>query len=386
MATLIFAFSAVFVLYIVIGYPVLLDLAARLRPRPFLRSPELKTVTVLLSVYNGEKWIREKLHSVLKLDYPREMMQILVISDGSTDRTDDIVREFAAQGVDLLRLPRGGKAAAMNEGVGRARGEVLFFTDVRQLLDSGCLRSLVGCLGDPQVGAACGHVFFVGADQQAHMGMYWRYEKWIRNNHTQLDSILAGTGCIYVLRRELAAPLPKETLLDDSYLPLRAFLGGHRFILDPEAVAYEYPTSLDVEFRRKVRTLAGIYQLIGNLPGLLGPSNRMWIHFFSHKVGRLLLPFALLLIAASSFGLPAPWNRLANIGQALFYGLAVIDRWIPDKNPLKRLSSVIHTFVVLMLASLCAVSIFFVPPRSLWTETRASDSAAEFIGRAGKHS
>jgi hypothetical protein len=112
----------------------------------------------------------------------------------------------------------------------------------------------------------------------------------------------------------------------------------------------------------------------------------MWIHFFSHKVGRLLLPFALLLIAASGFGLPGPWNRLAIIGQALFYGLAVIDRWVPDKNPLKRLSSVIHTFVVLMLASLCAVSIFFVPPRSLWTETRASDRAAEFIGRAGKHS
>jgi poly-beta-1,6-N-acetyl-D-glucosamine synthase len=371
-ASLIFLFSAAFILYVLFGYPLLLHAAARWGTRPVARRAEFRTVTVLLSVYNGEKWIREKLRSLLALDYPHDRMQILVVSDGSSDGTDEIVREFVAEGVELMALPRNGKAAALNAGMAHARGDILFFTDVRQPLDPGCLKSLVSCLGDPQVGAACGHVLFLGDATGAHMGLYWRYEKWIRNNQTRLGSIQAGTGCIYVLRRELAAPLPSDTLLDDSYLPLAACLRGYRFILDPGAIAYEYPTSLDTEFRRKVRTLAGIYQLIGFFPALLGPANRMWIHFVSYKLGRLLLPFAMLLLAASSFGLPTPWESVALSGQALFYALAAIDAWIPAKFPLKRLSSVIHTFVVLMLASLCAVSIFFVPPRSLWKETRVS--------------
>jgi hypothetical protein len=175
---------------------------------------------------------------------------------------------------------------------------------------------------------------------------------------------------MYVVRRELAVPIPPDALLDDSYLPVATGLRGYRFLLDQGAIAYEYPTSLDTEFRRKVRTLAGIYQLIGFFPALLQPSNRMWIHFVSHKLGRLLLPFALLILAASSFGLPPVWAKLALAGQAIFYGLAAIDPWLPAKFPLKRLSSVIYTFVVMMLASLCAVSIFFVPPRSLWKENR----------------
>src|ERR1039457_18028 len=158
-------------------------------------------------------------------------------------------------------------------------------------LDPGCLKSLVGCLGDPSVGAACGHVYFLGdqEEQAAHMGLYWRYEKWIRLNHTRIHSIQAGTGCIYAMRRELAAPIPPDTLLDDSYLPLCAFFRGYRFVFDTGAIAYEYPTTLDAEFHRKVRTLAGIYQLIGIFPALIGPGNCMWIHFVSHKLGRLLL-------------------------------------------------------------------------------------------------
>src|ERR1700688_3593766 len=162
MAALLFLLSAVFLLYVIFGYPLLLELAARFRSHPVSRGSELKTVTVLLGVYNGEEWIGDKLRSVLALDYPREQLQILVLSDGSTDRTAEIAREFAPQGVELLSLARGGKAAALNAGMRQARGEILFFTDVRQPLDPGCLKSLVSCLGDPQVGAACGHVLFLG--------------------------------------------------------------------------------------------------------------------------------------------------------------------------------------------------------------------------------
>jgi poly-beta-1,6-N-acetyl-D-glucosamine synthase len=371
----IFLAAASFTLYLVFGYPLLLAILAR-RDHPVEKRFELKTVTVLLTVYNGEKWIRDKLRSILALEYPRELVQILVISDGSVDATDEIVREYAAEGVELLRVPHGGKAAALNEGLKAARGEILFFTDVRQPLDAGALASLVACMGDPAVGAACGHVFFLGSaeEQRAHMGLYWRYEKWIRQRHTRIDSIQAGTGCLYCMRRELAAPIPPDTLLDDSYLPLCAFFRGYRFVFDTGAVAYEYPTSLDQEFRRKVRTLAGIYQLAGIFPALLGPRNRMWIHFVSHKLGRLLLPFALILMAVASFGLPGAWAPVMVGAQAAFYLLAAADAWIPAGWPVKRVSALARTFVVLMAASLCAVAIFFVPPRKLWASTGAAGS------------
>ena len=369
---LVFVISLIFTVYILLGYPILLAVLAR-RDRQIDRHFAPKTVSLLLPVYNGGKWIRDKLQSILKLDYPRELLQVLVISDGSSDGTDDIVHEFAPDGIELLRVPRGGKAAALNAGLSAARGEILFFTDVRQPLDPGCLKSLVSCLGDPTVGAACGHVYFLGGkdEQQVHMGLYWRYEKWIRLNHTRIHSIQAGTGCLYAMRRELASPIPPDTLLDDSYLPLCGFFRGYRFVFDTGAIAYEYPTTLDAEFRRKVRTLAGIYQLIGIFPALIGPGNRMWIHFVSHKLGRLLVPFALLLMAVSSFGLPGTWRTAAVAAQGSFYLLAALDPVIPKGWFVKRISSLARTFVVLMAASLCAVAIFFVPARRLWGETRA---------------
>ena len=371
-AAVIFLASLSFILYILFGYPLLLAALAR-RESKIQKHFEPAEVSILLTVYNGERWIRDRLLSILALDYPPDLKRVTVISDGSTDRTDEIVREFATQGVELLRVPRGGKAAALNAGLSAARGDILFFTDVRQPLDPGCLKSLVACLGDPSVGAVCGHVYFLGnsEEQQAHMGLYWRYEKWIRLSQTRVHSIQAGTGCIYAMRRELARPIPPDTLLDDSYLPLCAFFRGYRFVFDTGAIAYEYPTTLDAEFHRKVRTLAGIYQLIGIFPALIGPGNRMWVHFVSHKLGRLLLPFALILTALSSFGLPGMWRAFALIAQGIFYLLAGLDSWIPSGWSLKRISSLARTFVVLMAASLCAVSIFFIPARRLWKETRA---------------
>jgi poly-beta-1,6-N-acetyl-D-glucosamine synthase len=361
--------------YLVFGYPALLWLLAR-RDREILRRFEPKTVTVLLTVYNGEKFLREKLRSILTLDYPHELMRILVISDGSTDATDAIAREYAPEGVELLRVPHGGKAAALNAGLREAGSEIVFFTDVRQPLDPGALKSLVACLGDPAVGAACGHVYFLGSaeEQRAHMGLYWSYEKWIRLHHTRIDSIQAGTGCIYAMRRELARPIPPDTLLDDSYLPLCAFFRGYRFVFYTGAVAHEYPTTLDAEFRRKVRTLAGIYQLIGIFPALIGPGNRMWIHFVSHKLGRLLMPFALIAMFVASFGLPGRWAPVMVGAQAAFYLLAGVDAWIAPGSPVKRFSALARTFVVLMAASFCAVAIFFVPATKLWAKTPASGS------------
>jgi hypothetical protein len=208
--------------------------------------------------------------------------------------------------------------------------------------------------------------------EEASVGMYWKYEKWIRKQLSRLDSVLGATGCVYAMRRHLAPPLPNGTLNDDMYLPLAAFFRGYRVVFDDAALAFDSPTMLASEFRRKVRTLAGVYQIVGSYPALLGPRNRMWIHFLSHKLARLVLPWAMIAAAVASFGLPAPWN-VCTIGAEAGAGvLALLDVWLPAGFPLKRLTSALRTFAVLMTASLCALAILFVPPHVLWKETRVS--------------
>jgi cellulose synthase/poly-beta-1,6-N-acetylglucosamine synthase-like glycosyltransferase len=376
MASLVFVAAALFVLYVLAGYPLLLAWLARGRGcrGPVSKKLSARAVTILLPVGNEERWIRTKLESILALDYPRELVEILVISNGSTDQTEAIVQEFAAQGVALISISRRGKAVALNAGLRRARGEILFFTDVRQQLDRAALRELVACFGDPAVGVASGElVIRHGASrEEADVGLYWRYEKWIRRRLSRLDSVLGATGCIYAMRRDLAVEMPEDTLLDDVYLPLAAFFRGYRVILDEDAKAFDVPTSLETEFPRKVRTLAGVYQVMRQYPGLLGPSNRMWFHFVSHKLGRLLLPFALLAILAASFWLPPFWSLPAISLQAIFYALAAIDPWIADRWALKRLSSPARTFAVLMMAALASISFFFVPSSRFWKESKAA--------------
>ncbi len=371
----VFLFSVAFCAYTLFGYPLLLGLLARWRARPVRKAPWRATVSVVLPVYNGEPWMAAKLESIRALDYPAELLEILVVSDGSTDGTEAIVQRFASQSkLVFLAQPRGGKAAALNAALARASGEILFFTDVRQQLDPGSLANLVACFADPQVGVASGELVIRDGTglEEASVGLYWKYEKWIRKQLSRLDSVPGATGCIYAMRRDLASPLPEGTLNDDMYLPLGAFFRGYRVILDDSALAFDYPTPLASEFRRKVRTLAGVYQIVGIYPALLGPRNRMWIHFFSHKLARLLMPWAMIAAAAASFGLPAPWKVSAIAAQASAYILALLDAWLPARFPLKRLTSPLRTFAVLMTASLCALAILFVPARVLWKETRVS--------------
>ena len=370
MATVLFLLGAAFVLYVLFGYPLLLAIRARLFAKPVQKRPQEKTVSIILPVRNGEPWIRAKLRSILDLQYPRELLQILVVSDGSTDATENIVNELQAEGVELIRLAAGGKAAALNAGMERATGEILFFTDVRQPLDPSSLRDLVSCFADPEVGAVSGKLIIADSEnrEQDLSGIYWRYEKWIRRRLSRIDSVTGSTGCIHAIRRSLARPLPPDILLDDVYVPLSAFFSGYRVVWESKAKAFDVPASLRIEFRRKLRTQAGLYQLLGVYPQLLSRRNRMWFDFASHKLARLLLPYALLVIAVTSLGLPGQWASLAVATQVIFYGLAVADLVIPATSRLKRISSPARAFVVMMAAVLCAASILFVPATSFWKQ------------------
>ncbi|MDX2150586.1 MAG: glycosyltransferase family 2 protein [Bryobacteraceae bacterium] len=369
--------AAGFVLYTIALYPAALLLIARRRPRPIQRAKFETTVTVLLPVRNGEAFLRRKLESLAALDYPQELVEVLVLSDGSTDETDEIARSFPAPNVRLLRLPPAGKATALNAGLASAQGEILFLTDVRQPLERQSLRLLVECLADPAVGAASGEIVILdGATQaEADLGLYRRYEQAIRRALSDIDSVPGATGAIYALRRDLARPLPPDTLLDDVYLPLAAFFAGYRVVLEPRARAFDFPTSLHTEFGRKVRTLAGVWQILRLYPQLLTGKNRMLWHFVSHKLFRLLLPHALLTALFVSFVVPEPLRSVSLAGQALFYLTALADLAIPQHFALKRFTSPVRTFIVLMTATFCAAAILVVPARLLWKPTAVRPAA-----------
>jgi biofilm PGA synthesis N-glycosyltransferase PgaC len=368
---LFFLFGVLVVAHVMFGYPLILRFLAKRRARPVLKGDRRATVSILLPVHNGAQFIREKLQSILRQDYPKELLQIIVLSDGSSDDTDHIVGEFEPRGVELMRLPRAGKPAALNAGFKRARHEILVLTDVRQELDPACIKNLVRSFNDPAVGVVSGEMLIrSGAThEEVDIGLYWRFESWVRKQLGRLDSTFGATGPIYAIRRELVVELPADILLDDVYLPLTAFFKGYRLVVDEAARVYDHPAKLGSEFRRKVRTLAGNYQIIKRMPQLLGWKNRLWFHFISYKLGRLLLPYALLLVAISSIFLPGGLAKFVVAGQIAFYSLAALDSWLPQGFIVKRISSPIRTFVVMMIAAVCALSVFFVHPKHLWKES-----------------
>jgi biofilm PGA synthesis N-glycosyltransferase PgaC len=373
-AWLMLTVGAAIALYILIGYPILLRVV-RFKPGPAVRkdlsySP---TVTAIVAVYNGATQIRAKLETLLALDYPQDLLKIIIVSDGSTDATESIVKQYADRGVQLIAAPHRGKATALNLAREQATGELLFFTDVRQPLDPMALRHLAANFADPTVGAVTGELRLLKgeAGEQADMDLYWRYEIWAREKQSRIDSIFNTTGCIYAMRRSLAQPLPPDTLSDDAALPLLAFFKGYRVIFDRAAIAVDYPAVAGTEFRRRFRNLAGLWQTFVRYPQLFSSQDRMRFHFLSHKFSRLALPWSLLLIAAGTVLLPAPsirWGLVA--AEALFVLLAAIDGFLPKGFPLKRVSSPARTFLAMNAASLAGIAVFFIEPTRLWRPTK----------------
>jgi cellulose synthase/poly-beta-1,6-N-acetylglucosamine synthase-like glycosyltransferase len=372
--------SALLIFHTVVGYPMLLALRRGKTRPPVAKDPAFETtVSVVMAVYNGESMIRGKLEVLLGLDYPRELVNIIVVSDGSTDGTPAIVREFEDRGVVLLTVPHGGKAPALNAGLAATTGEIVFFTDVRQALEPRCLRHLVANFADPTVGAATGELRLVRGDtgEQADMDLYWRYEIWAREKHSLIDSLFNTTGCIYAMRRALAEPLPPDTLTDDAMLPLRAFFRGYRVIFDREAIAFDHPAVAGTEFKRRFRTLAGLWQVHARMPELYTSRNRMRYHFLSHKLTRLLMPWAILIFFGATFALPHTWLRTGLLSAgAMWLLLAACNGFVSPGSPLKRLASPARTLLVMNAAAMAAVLVFFVPANRLWTPTRVHASGA----------
>jgi biofilm PGA synthesis N-glycosyltransferase PgaC len=374
-AVAIVLFCAVWTLSVLVGYPAWLALRARFFIRPASSGPNEPTITAIIPVHDGAWFLSAKLESILAADYPPEKLDILVLSDASSDGTDEIAKDYAQRfpgRVRFQRLPRGGKARALTAALPQVSAEVLLLTDVRQRLHPQCIRRMAEALHDPGVGVVSGNLKIQSGESagEANVGLYWRYESWIRKNLSLVDSLMGATGPIYAMRRTLARPLPAGCILDDVWLPMQAVLAGYRSVLVQQAIAWDYPTSLNAEFARKVRTQAGLYQLTWQLPGLFSAQNRLRGPFLFIKLGRLLLPEVLILCLVASLWLPEALKWFALAAQGAFYGLALLDPWIPEANALKRATAPVRAFVVLLAAALFAVSVFFVEPERLWRQTQ----------------
>lgn len=342
-----------FVAYTYALYPLGLAVLAR-RRRPSAVGPTPGSVSVVLAAFNEEDGLDRRLKELANLVAGSGVWgEIIVASDGSTDRTVEIARGFADAGVRVLDLPRGGKAAALSAAAAVARHEVLVFADVRQRWAPDALTRLLENLADPAVGAVSGDLT-VGASPgvMAGVGLYWRYEKLVRRLESRIGSVVGVSGSISAVRRALFRPIPPGTLLDDVYWPLQVVMQGYRVVHAEGAHAYDrLPDRVRDEFRRKVRTLSGNYQLMTRLGAALVPwRNPVWVQFLSHKVFRLLVPWALLGLLAASLLLAEPVYRAAFWAQVACYGLAVIGLW-PRMGRRVRIASAAASFLVLNAAA-----------------------------------
>lgn len=343
-------------LYTFVGYPVLIGVAARLAPRPLrTRADYRPTVTVCMAAYNAAATLDAKLTSLVDQDYPSDAIDFIVYSDGSTDDTPNIVRSWAGRDSRFRLIEgqkRSGKPTALNQMRLEARGEILVITDSRQPLSKNAVSALVRALSDPRVGCATGNLVLEGS---AGSGVYWRYENWIRRQESRFRGMIGMTGPLAALRREDLGPLPPDMILDDVWIPMRLPRQRRRVYLAEDALAIDKAFGDEREFGRKVRTLAGNYQIFARMPWLLVPVlNRQWFETISHKILRLVCAWALvLLLVASAGGLATThagpvrgaWLLLL-VGQGAFYGAAVFG---PRAG---RLAGVARTFVVMHAAAL----------------------------------
>lgn len=366
MTTAGFWISLLALLYVYFFYPVLLILRARLCAQPVRKALYEPEVSIILSLYNEEKTIARKIENLLELDYPAEKLEILIGSDGSTDSTDAILESFRDARLRFRRFAQNrGKPQVLNSLISEARGSILVFTDARQRIDPAALRRLAENFADPYVGCVSGELFFEdepGSGVARGMGLYWNYEKLLRKKESQAGSMLGATGALYAVRSERVPEMPGNILADDLFIPLAVSLKGYRSIFEEEARAYD-AVSLrgSQEFTRKVRTLAGNYQILEFLPGLRNPflSFLAW-QFWSHKVLRLFVPFFLIvLFSASCLLAQSPFYRGAMGSQMIFYALAVWG-WRCDRTRTKCPSfcSLAFTFCLLNAAAAFALPRF----------------------------
>jgi cellulose synthase/poly-beta-1,6-N-acetylglucosamine synthase-like glycosyltransferase len=373
----VFIVSATVVLYAYVVYPLVVLAWAKLFARRVEKRYRQMPVSIVIAARNEEANITARIENLLAQEYPRELLEIIVVSDGSTDRTAELARLHAGQGVQLLECSTAvGKATALNIGVAAATRDIVVFGDARQRFSPNAVAELVSVFHDPAVGAVSGELILVAGDEvgEVHegVGLYWQYEKLIRRSESAIASVVGATGSIYAVRRALYVPLAPNTLLDDFLVPMRIVLAGYRVIFIRAARAFDFSSSTaSHEFSRKVRTLAGNFQAVAMEPRLLDPrANPVLFQFVSHKLVRLVVPYFCLAAWVSSALLDGQVFRFAFLAQSLFYALGLLSLTPLRSARLAAVSRVSWTFMVMNAAAVAGLWIYLTrQEHEIWRKT-----------------
>jgi cellulose synthase/poly-beta-1,6-N-acetylglucosamine synthase-like glycosyltransferase len=337
----LFFVSAACVVYAYLGYPLLIWCLARCFGRSSDPAPadgdNLPSMSLLIAAYNEAAEIEGRILSALCMDYPAVKLEIVIASDGSSDATAAIVRRYARAGVRLLDYrQRRGKAAVLNAAFGEVRGEIVLLSDANTHIKPEAPRRMARWFQDRQVGVVCGRLVLTDPLTGGNVdSLYWKYETFLKSCEGKLGALLGANGAIYAIRRELFAPIPSETIVDDFIIPLQAKLRtGCGIVYDRGAMAVEEtPPSIGSEFHRRSRIGAGGFQSITMLWKLLNP-RLGWVAFtfLSHKVLRWLCPFFLVSLMLSNLCLwSQPVYRVTLLAQLGFYGLSLGALFVPPR-------------------------------------------------------
>lgn len=356
----LFWIALLFVAYTYVGYPLAVWLLARARgPEPIVDETltEWPAVTVVIAVHNEQARVLKKIENLRDLDYPVDRLQWIFVSDGSTDATNDLLRA-QSQGRLIAYPQRQGKPHALNTALREVTTPIVVFADVRQHIERSAVRKLVTRLVQAGIGAVSGELTHVepGTQSAANIGLYWRYEKWIRKSESRLASTVGATGALYAMRTTDYTPLASDTILDDFEQPMLVARSGKRVVFEPGALIFdELQSDMAGERKRKIRTLTGNFQSFARHRWMFVPwKNPLWLQFLSHKVFRLLVPYALMVMLLTSAFLPTAWMALFLPGQLLFYALAALgQRMAPFKR--MRLASFAGVFVEMNWAAVIAL-------------------------------
>ncbi|MDQ2936449.1 MAG: glycosyltransferase family 2 protein [Acidobacteriota bacterium] len=361
-AEVLFWLSALALFYTYVGYPLLLTLVSVLRPRLVCRSHYEPFVSVVITAYNEERDLAAKLENTLALDYPPELLEILVTSDCSTDRTDEISREFATRGVRLHRqLARLGKTAAQNAAVELARGDVILFSDATTLYQPNVLRMMMPNFADRTVGCVAGRLIYVDpADSTVGRGArsYWNYETFIKRRESRIGSLIGASGCLYAVRRTAYVALYHEAC-SDFIIATKMVEQGLRTIYEPNAVCTEETNGqLQKEMRMRVRVIAQTFTDLWRHRAMMNPfrSGFYAVQLLSHKVMRYAVPHLLITMLVAS-AILAPGSRFYLIVLTLQLGcyLSAFVAWALDRAGVRnRLLALPQYFLLTNVASLIA--------------------------------
>jgi cellulose synthase/poly-beta-1,6-N-acetylglucosamine synthase-like glycosyltransferase len=382
-AEIIFWLSAAALGYTYAGYPLLLLIMSRLRPREVQRADFMPTVNVIVTAYNEERDLAAKLENTLALAYPRELLEVIVASDCSTDQTDEIARAFADRGVRLVRQPqRLGKSAAQNMAVAEARGEIILFSDATSLYEPDVLRVMMPNFADPTVGCVAGRLIYVDpADSRVGRGArsYWNYETLLKRHESRVCSLIGASGCLYAVRRSAYVPLYAEAC-SDFIIATKMVEQGLRAIYEPAAVCTEETNrQTDKELKMRVRVIAQTFTDLWRHRSMLNPfrSGFYAVQLLSHKVMRYAVPLFLIAILAAS----AILTRYSIVCSIVFVAqlgcyLSALGAWLLERAGVQsRMLALPQYFVLSNLAVLIACYQFLRGERyARWETNRESTS------------